>query len=81
MNVEEPAAAPGRRPRFRRWLRVQLRRLVVDAPRARCPKCHEERLTEWDPALRKFVCDVCSAQWRPRAPGRAPDDAQPAGRV
>ena len=30
-----------------------------------CPKCREHRMVEWDQTLRRFVCDVCSHQWRP----------------
>lgn len=30
-----------------------------------CPKCHDDRLVEWDQTLRRFVCDVCSHQWSP----------------
>jgi hypothetical protein len=71
-----------------RWIVVQLLAVVVDAPAVRCPRCGEDRLTEFDPAIRKNVCDVCSMQWTdaagvfatPDAPGRPPDDEQPAGR-
>jgi hypothetical protein len=30
----------------------------------RCPGCGEERLVEYDPVLRCFVCAVCSTRWR-----------------
>jgi len=56
-----------RRP-VRRFL-VHRRPAVVDVPTGRCPKCGEPRLVEWDPALGKWVCDVCSHQWR-EGPGR-----------
>jgi DNA-directed RNA polymerase subunit RPC12/RpoP len=40
----------------------------ASAPEAECPKCHGDRLVEYDAILRAFACGVCSHQWRPRAP-------------
>ena len=31
---------------------------------ARCPRCGEVRMVEYDPALRVWVCGVCSTTWQ-----------------
>jgi len=45
-----------------------MRAAEASAPEAECPKCHGDRLVEYDAILRAFACGVCSHQWRPRAP-------------
>jgi hypothetical protein len=50
---------------MREWL---LRR---EAPP--CPACRNQApdLLEWDEALKRFACAVCSHQWRPSPPRSA----------
>ncbi len=38
--------------------------MTGDGPR--CPKCHEDRLVEFDVVRGLFFCSVCSASWRGR---------------
>jgi len=43
---------------------IVVRLLGADQDRPPCPKCHDDRLVEFDRVLQRFVCDVCSHQWR-----------------
>jgi len=55
-------------PRGLRALVALVKHLLMDPPiPPRCPKCGDDRLVDWDGTLRKYICDVCSHQWRPAA--------------
>jgi hypothetical protein len=41
-------------------------------PAGPCPRCGEDVLIEWDPALQRGACAVCTCTWRaPRSVWRA----------